>query len=84
MNATTDKLVFALISRGNMSVLAEYSAYTGNFQQISVDVLRRLNLNRQYAQFGTANYIFYSLVREGFVFMVMAGSDVTSSRLSTR
>lgn len=55
--------------------MSEYTVHKGNFQQISLQVLKRLNLNRQIGEFVTANYKFYSLVRSGYVFLVMAGSE---------
>ena len=76
MTDTIDKLVYALVARGNQSVLSSYTSYKGNFEQVSLQVLRRLNLNRSIGEFATANYKFYSLIKEGFVFLVMAGSDV--------
>jgi hypothetical protein len=76
MTETIDQLVYSLVSRGNDTVLSEHTTHKGNFQQISLQVLKRLNLNRQIGEFVTANYKFYSLVRSGYVFLVMAGSDV--------
>ena len=76
MADTINQLVYSLVSRGNDTVLSEYTMHKGNFQQISLQVLKRLNLNRQIGEFVTANYKFYSLVRSGYVFLVMAGADV--------
>ena len=72
-------LIYALVSRGNSKVLCEYMPHSGNFQQVALDVLKRLNLSKSVGQFGTANYNFYSYTKDSYVFLVMVGSEVTRS-----
>ncbi len=42
-------LIFALISRGNDVVLCEHTEYTGNFQQISRMLIRKIKKNSKYS-----------------------------------
>jgi len=39
-------------------------------------VLKKCNLGKTFGQYGTANYNFYTYVKEGFVFLVMVESTV--------
>jgi hypothetical protein len=64
-------LIYTLVARGNDTVLCNYTPFTGNFEQIAMDALKRLNLSKKYGQFGTARYNFYSYNKENYVFLVM-------------
>jgi hypothetical protein len=64
-------LIYALVARGNDTILCNYTPFSGNFEQIALDVLKRLNLSKMYGQFGTAKYNFYSFIKENYVFLVM-------------
>jgi hypothetical protein len=77
-------LIYALVARGNDAVLCNYTPFTGNFEQIALDVLKRLNLSRMYAQFGTAKYNFYSYIKENYVFLVMVETEVSKTLCSTK
>lgn len=47
-------------------------------------VLRRCNLSKTFGQFATANYNFYTFVKEGFVFLVMVDAGVGIFSLSIK
>lgn len=69
-------LIYALVARGNDTILCSYSPHTGNFEQVALDVLKRLNLSKMYGQYGTAKYNFYSFTKENYVFLVMVEVEV--------
>lgn len=69
-------LIYALVARGNDTVLCNYTPFSGNFEQIALDVLRRLQLSRMYGVYGTARHNFYSYIKDGYVFLVMVEVEV--------
>jgi hypothetical protein len=46
MSDKTKDIIFSLVSRGNDTVLSEYSPHIGNFKQRSLELLKRLNLKK--------------------------------------
>jgi hypothetical protein len=69
-------LIYALVARGNDTVLCNYTPHKGNFEQIAMNVLKRLDLSKMYGQFGTAKYNFYSFNKDKYVFLVMVEVEV--------
>ncbi len=47
-------------------------------------VLHKVNMSKNFGQYGTANYNFYTSIKEGYVFLVMVESDVSASLFSTK
>lgn len=44
----SSKIIYSLIARERKIILADYTEYTGNFQQIALNVLRKLKTNSRY------------------------------------
>ena len=49
-----------------------------------IKVLAKTNMSKTFGQFATANYCFYTFVKEGFVFLVMVESSVPHFLSSTK
>jgi hypothetical protein len=40
-------IIYTLIARGNKIILTDYTEYSGNFQQISLVILKKLKKNKK-------------------------------------
>jgi methyltransferase-like protein len=72
-------IIYALVARGSDSVLCSYSPHQGNFEQVAFDVLKRLKPSQKYGQYATAHHNFYSYCIDGYIFMVMAETEVENA-----
>lgn len=86
MSDYSDKVVYALVSRGNDTVLTDNTVVDdkgGNFKTYSLQALKKINMNRKMGAFITANFKFYIYNKDGYAFLLMCGSDVQLYIFST-
>lgn len=79
------EIIYTLIARGRKIILCDYSKYIGNFQQISLEILGRINRNSPgkilYNEynifFEEKNNIFYYIITKGEVSNAVAFSFIS-------
>ena len=71
-------MIYALVSRGKDVVLSDFTPFSGNFPSVALDVLiiiikvlKKSDINKTFGQFATAQYVFYTYVKDRFIFLVM-------------
>ncbi|EFJ08162.1 hypothetical protein SELMODRAFT_235084 [Selaginella moellendorffii] len=67
-------LIYSFVSRGNV-VLAEFTAFSGNFSTIAVQCLQKLPANNNRFTYTCDRHTFNYLIEEGFTYMVVADED---------
>eukprot|EP00249_Psilotum_nudum_P005070 c18547_g1_i1 orf=407-1072(-) len=70
-------LIYSFVARGSV-VLAEYTAFTGNFSTIAVQCLQKLPANNNKFTYTCDQHTFNYVVEDGFTYMVVA--DESSGR----
>jgi len=68
-------LIYSFVARGSV-VLAEYTAFTGNFSTIAVQCLQKLPPNNNKFTYTCDAHTFNYLVEDGFAFMVVADESI--------
>ncbi|KAF9594426.1 hypothetical protein IFM89_031028 [Coptis chinensis] len=68
-------LIYSFVSKGTV-VLAEYTAFSGNFSTIAVQCLQKLPTNSNKYTYSCDGHTFNFLVDNGFVFLVVAHEAV--------
>mmetsp|Transcript_24514 Transcript_24514/g.76263 ORF Transcript_24514/g.76263 Transcript_24514/m.76263 type:complete len:226 (-) Transcript_24514:155-832(-) len=68
------QIIYALVVRGQNSVLAEYTALAGNFQQATMLIMRKLEFTEDCRSYLYGEYAFHYIVHEatGLWFVCMA------------
>eukprot|EP00775_Hariotina_reticulata_P008911 gene8911-9088_t len=64
-------LIYSFVAKAN-TVLAEYSPYHGNFKQLALECLERLDPDQAKLTITCDRHTFNFLKREGFTFLVVA------------
>lgn len=67
-------LIFSVIARGS-TVLAEYAASTGNFQEIAAHILEKIPKDDSKMTFVYERYLFHYIKQNGVTYMCMAGDE---------
>lgn len=67
-------LIYSFVARGPI-VLAEYTAFSGNFSQIAVQCLQKLPANNNKFTYTCDRHTFNYLVEEGFTYLVVADEE---------
>ncbi|KAF5175649.1 Vesicle-associated membrane protein [Thalictrum thalictroides] len=68
-------LIYSFVAKGTV-VLAEYTAFSGNFSTIAVQCLQKLPSNSTKHTYSCDGHTFNFLVDNGFVFLVVAHESV--------
>jgi len=70
---TVNSILYALVARGNNTVLAEYSTenYGGNFITVSRVILKKIPLNDSRMSYAYNRHIFHYIVQDGFIYLCM-------------
>lgn len=75
-------MIYSFIAREQV-VLTDYTSESGNFSQVALEVslffiqvLSKTNFSKTFGQYATANYCFYTFIKDRFVFLVMVKSSV--------
>ncbi|KAJ7552769.1 hypothetical protein O6H91_06G070000 [Diphasiastrum complanatum] len=69
-----ESLIYSFVARGTV-VLAEYTAFSGNFSTIAVQCLQKLPANNNKFTYTCDRHTFNYLVEDGFTYMVVADED---------
>jgi len=67
-------LIYSFVARGT-TVLAEYTAFSGNFSQIAVQCLQKLPANNNKFTYTCDRHTFNYLVEEGYTYLVVADEE---------
>jgi len=67
-------LIYSFVARGT-TVLAEYTAFSGNFSTIAVQCLQKLPANNNKFTYTCDRHTFNYLIDEGFTYMVVADEE---------
>ncbi|GBG65164.1 hypothetical protein CBR_g49960 [Chara braunii] len=67
-------LIYSFVARGT-TVLAEFTAYTGNFSQLAVQCLEKLPPNNNKFTYSCDRHTFNFLVEDGFAYLVVADEE---------
>jgi vesicle-associated membrane protein 72 len=70
----TNSLIYSFVARGTV-VLAEYTAFSGNFSTIAVQCLQKLPANNNKFTYTCDRHTFNYLVEDGFTYLVVADED---------
>ncbi|KAL2613447.1 hypothetical protein R1flu_025139 [Riccia fluitans] len=70
----TNSLIYSFVARGSV-VLAEYTAFSGNFSTIAVQCLQKLPANNNKFTYTCDRHTFNYLVEDGFTYLVVADED---------
>ncbi|MCO5573389.1 hypothetical protein L7F22_027160 [Adiantum nelumboides] len=71
----TNSLIYSFVAKGSV-VLAEQTAFSGNFSTIAVQCLEKLPSYNSRQTYACDGYSFNYLVEDGFVFLVVANDSV--------
>ncbi|KAI5066905.1 hypothetical protein GOP47_0017433 [Adiantum capillus-veneris] len=71
----TNSLIYSFVAKGSV-VLAEQTAYSGNFSTIAVQCLEKLPSYNSRQTYACDGHSFNYLVEDGFVFLVVANDSV--------
>nr|BAS01267.1 vesicle-associated membrane protein 72A.2 [Marchantia polymorpha] len=69
-----NSLIYSFVARGTV-VLAEYTAFSGNFSTIAVQCLQKLPANNNKFTYTCDRHTFNYLVEDGFTYLVVADED---------
>ncbi|KAJ7546646.1 hypothetical protein O6H91_08G048800 [Diphasiastrum complanatum] len=69
-----ESLIYSFVARGTV-VLAEYTAFSGNFSTIAVQCLQKLPASNNKFTYTCDRHTFNYLVEDGFTYMVVADED---------
>eukprot|EP01084_Bolivina_argentea_P183229 316220_1 len=71
--ASDDMIIYALVSRGS-DVLAEHTERTGNFEQVTRQLLKRIPPENKIMSYvyPKEKYVFHYIVEDGITFLCMA------------
>ena len=64
-------IFYALVSKQNNIVLAEFTEYSGNFQQYTVQLMKRIESNSK-RTFELEEYFFHYINEDGITVMCMS------------
>uniref|UniRef100_A0A0E0EP08 Uncharacterized protein n=1 Tax=Oryza meridionalis TaxID=40149 RepID=A0A0E0EP08_9ORYZ len=78
MNGNKQSLIYSFVAKGSV-VLAEHTAFSGNFSTIAVQCLQKLPPNTSKSTYSCDGHTFNFLVDRGFVFLVVADEAVGRS-----
>ncbi|KAG8048308.1 hypothetical protein GUJ93_ZPchr0008g12223 [Zizania palustris] len=78
MNGNKQSLIYSFVAKGSV-VLAEHTAFSGNFSTIAVQCLQKLPPNSTKSTYSCDGHTFNFLVDRGFVFLVVADEAVGRS-----
>ncbi|CAM6129199.1 unnamed protein product [Calypogeia fissa] len=69
-----NSLIYSFVARGTV-VLAEYTAFSGNFSTIAVQCLQKLPANNNKFTYTCDRHTFNYLVEDGYTYLVVADED---------
>ncbi|KAJ7520517.1 hypothetical protein O6H91_19G008900 [Diphasiastrum complanatum] len=69
-----ERLIYSFVARGT-TVVAEYTAFSGNFSTIAVQCLQKLPANNNKFTYTCDRHTFNYLVEDGFAYMVVADEE---------
>ncbi|KAH7294590.1 hypothetical protein KP509_27G008700 [Ceratopteris richardii] len=72
---STNSFIYSFIAKGSV-VLAEYTAFSGNFSTIAVQCLEKLPSYNSKQTYACDGHSFNYLVQDGFVFLVVVNDSV--------
>lgn len=75
MGDPSSQLIYSFVARGT-TVLAEHSAFTGNFSAIAVQCLVKLPQSNNKLTYVCDHHTFNFLVHDGFTFLAVADEDL--------
>ncbi|CAO2177366.1 unnamed protein product, partial [Urochloa humidicola] len=71
MNSSKQALIYSFVAKGSV-VLAEHTAFSGNFSTVAVQCLQKLPPNSTRSTYSCDGHTFNFLLDRGFVFLVVA------------
>jgi len=71
MSSSKQALIYSFVAKGSV-VLAEHTAFSGNFSTVAVQCLQKLPPNSTRSTYSCDGHTFNFLVDRGFVFLVVA------------
>jgi len=72
-------IYYALVSYGS-TVLVDYTQCSGNFQQITINILERIDVSKNTRMsYSSEEYLFHIIIEDGIVYLCMADEDFGKS-----
>ena len=68
-------IYYVLVSKRNDMILADYTEYSGNFQQITIDLMKHIEENSK-KTFELSDYLFHYINDEGITVLCMTSKDI--------
>ena len=73
-------IYYVLVAKRNDMILVDYTEYSGNFQQITIDIMKRIEPDTK-KTFELSDYLFHYINEDQLTIMCMT-SNQTQSRLA--
>jgi len=67
-------ILYALVAKRNDMILVDYTEYTGNFQQITIELMKRIESDTK-KTFEVSDYLFHYINEEELTVLCMTSKD---------